>query len=84
MFNEEIEVVMPNPKVLTPNLKVVMLNPKVVAPNLKVVTRNLEVENMEEEVGGELFHALEDLATCENWHVHRHNRVYVFNMPLIL
>jgi len=63
MFSEEIEVVM---------------------PNLKVVTPNPEVEGMEKEVGRELSHALKDLATRENWHVHRHNRVYVFNMPLIL
>jgi hypothetical protein len=77
MFSEEIEVVMPN-------LKVVTLNPKVVTPNLKVATPNPEVEGMEEEVGGELSHVLEDLVTCENWHVHRQNKVYVFNMPLIL
>jgi hypothetical protein len=77
MFNEEIEVVMPN-------LEVVMHNPKVVAPNLKVVTLNPAIEGMEEEVVIELSHVLEDLATCENWHVHRHNTIYVFNMPLIL
>jgi len=71
MFNEEIEVVMPNPKVVT-------FNPKVVAPNLKVVTPNLEVEGMEKEVGEEFSHALKDLTTCENWHVHRHNKICAF------
>jgi len=45
---------------------------------------NPKVEGMEEEIGGELSRPLEDLVTCENWHVHRQNKVYVFNMPLIL
>jgi hypothetical protein len=84
MFREEIEVVMPNPKVVTPNLKVVTLNLKVVTPNLKLVMPNPKVEGMEEEIGGELSRPLEDLVTCENWHLHRQNKVYVFNMPLIL
>jgi hypothetical protein len=38
---------------------------------------------MEEEVGKEFSHDLEDLAACENWHAYRHGRVYVFSMPLI-
>ncbi len=62
---------MPNPKVVTPNLEVVTLNPKVVAPNLKVNTPNPKVEGVEEEVGRKHSHVLEDLATCENWHVHK-------------
>ncbi len=51
-----------------------MPNPKV-APILKV-------KGMDEEVEGEPSHALENLAACDNWHVHRHGRIYVFSMPL--
>ncbi len=69
-----IEVIAPTPKDNVPNLGVVVPNPKVM-PNLKA-------KGMEEEVEGEHSHALENLTACDNWHVHRHGRVYIFYIPL--
>lgn len=76
-----IEVIAPNPKAIAPNPRANAPNLEVVAPNPKV-TPTLEATSMEEEVEGKPSHTLENLVACDNWHVHRHSRVYVFNMPL--
>jgi hypothetical protein len=76
-----IEVIAPNPKVVTPNLRANAPNLGVVVPNPKV-TPTLKAKGMEEEVEGKPSHTLENIVACDNWHVHRHGRVYVFSMPL--
>jgi hypothetical protein len=47
------------------------------------VTPTLKTKGMEEEVERMPSLTLENLASCDNWHVHSHGRVYVFSMFFI-